>query len=122
MDRRTFLEKGTVVGAAALGGSVSLVGCLGRDDERFTLQIADADFGENDEGYLEAWVTVTNVGNERQTGTLYVNSKLNDEPITRVREVDLDAHRTAEYTVTYDVPWEDVRNYSLDPELEPPAD
>lgn len=122
MDRRTFLGRGTVVAAAALGGSVGLVGCLGRGEERFTLQIAQADFGENDAGYLEAWVTVTNVGNERQTGTLYVDSKLNDEPLTRVREVDLDAHQTEEYTVTYDIRWEQVRNFSLDPELEPPAD
>ncbi|MFB6132579.1 MAG: hypothetical protein ABEJ44_04145 [Halanaeroarchaeum sp.] len=122
MDRRAFLETGTILGAAALGGYVALNGCLGSDEERFTLDIAHYNFGENDAGYLETWVVVTNVGNERQRGTLYVNSELNGEPITRVRNVDLAAHQTAKYTVTYDVKYDNVRSYSPEPELVPPTD
>lgn len=115
MNRRTFLLGATGAGTVALGG------CLGRSEERFTLRVADYNFEDNEEGYLEAWATVSNVGNEYQEGTLYISATLNDEPVVRDRNVALDAHQTRKYTVTYDVKWEDVRNYSLDAEVDPPT-
>ncbi|MGM0397445.1 MAG: twin-arginine translocation signal domain-containing protein [Halobacteriota archaeon] len=114
MNRRTFL-----IGATGLGGT-ALAGCLGREEDRFTLSVADYNFDENDDGYLEAWATVSNVANEPQEGTLYFTGQLEDDTIVRVRDVALEAHRTREYTVTYDVLWDDVRNFSLDVEIEPP--
>ena len=120
MHRRTYLRH--AAGIRTVGAAVAVAGCLGGEEEDFTLQVADADFGENDDGYLEAWVTVSNVGNEPQEGTLYVNGDLNDDPTVRVREVTLDAHETRRYTVTYDTKMDDVRSYSLDVDLEPPED
>jgi hypothetical protein len=116
MNRRTFLASLTGV------GTVALAGCLGSDESRFTLSVADYDFGENEDGYLEAWATVSNVGNERQAGTLYFHGDLNGEPLVRVRDVELDGHETRKYTVTYDVKWEDVRSYSIEVEIEPRDD
>lgn len=113
-NRRTFLASLTGVGAVALGG------CLGSDESRFTLTVADYDFEENEDGYLKAWATVTNVGNERQAGTLYFHGKLNGDPLVRVRDVEIDGHQTREYTVTYDVTMEEVRSYSLEVEIESP--
>ena len=120
MHRRTYLRH--AVGIGAVGTAVTVAGCLGGDEESFTLQVADADFGENEAGYLETWVTVSNVGNEPQKGTLYVNGDLNDDPTVRVREVSLDAHETRRYTVTYDTKMDDVSSYSLDVDLEPADD
>ncbi|MFW6003655.1 MAG: hypothetical protein ACOCPT_04465 [Halanaeroarchaeum sp.] len=113
MDRRTFL-----MGAAGIGSTV-LAGCLGREEDRFTLRVVDYNFGENDDGYLEAWATVSNVGNEPQEGTLYFTGRLEDDTMTRVREVALEAHDTRDYTVTYDVRMDDVGDFSLDVDIDP---
>ncbi|AKH97252.1 twin-arginine translocation signal domain-containing protein [Halanaeroarchaeum sulfurireducens] len=113
MNRRTFVVTGALAGATALGG------CLGRNDDRFTLSIVDTSFVENDAGYLEVKLTVTNVGNEHQTGTVYVHGDLDGDRIVRTRNVSLPAHQTREYAITYDVAYEDVSNFSIETELEP---
>lgn len=113
MNRRSFLAGISGAGTIALGG------CLGGDEERFTLNVVDYNFREDEDGYLEAWATVSNVGNEKQSGTLYIHGDLNGESLVRVRDVSLEAHETRDYTVTYDVKMDDVRSYSLDVEIEP---
>jgi len=99
MKRRTLLGRA----AAAATASLALAGCLqdGRDDE--VLERTDTQFGEDDEGYLTYTVTVSNPSNRDATGTLYVNSDLQGEAITKVREISLPAHTTESYTFTYDV-------------------
>jgi hypothetical protein len=64
-------------------------------------------------------VTVSNPGNEDQQGTLYVNAKLNDEDLVRVREIQLDAHQTTEVSIRYDVKYEDVQSFSPKTDIEP---
>ncbi|MFB6124531.1 MAG: hypothetical protein ABEJ59_01065 [Halanaeroarchaeum sp.] len=113
MQRRRVLA-----GVAGLG-TAALAGCLGGSKDRFTLEVAHTDFGANDEGYLSVTVTVSNVGNDHQEGTLYVDSKLNDRSLVRVREVALDAHETGEYSIDYDVKWADVRSFSPNADVEP---
>ncbi|MFB6082177.1 MAG: hypothetical protein ABEJ67_05080 [Halanaeroarchaeum sp.] len=113
MHRRSLLA-----GAAGLGAS-ALAGCFGRSADRFHLQVVNTDFGESEDGYLQVTVSVSNVGNEREAGTLYVSSQLNDESIVRVRDVSLAAHATREYTIEYDVKMADVRSFSPSASIEP---
>jgi hypothetical protein len=114
MDRRSVLQ-----GAIGLG-TIALAGCLGDDEQDFTLSVVDWDFGENDEGYLQTWAVVSNAGNNHQEGTLYVRADVNDDSLVRVRDVSLDAHKTREYTITYDILMEDVTSFSMDVDVEPP--
>ena len=103
MKRRTLLGRAAVVGA-----SLTLAGCLrdGRDDE--VLERTDSEFGENEDGFLIYTVTVSNPSNRDATGTLYVNSELGGEAITKVREVSLPAHTTESFTFTYDVQYAEL--------------
>ncbi|SEW03358.1 hypothetical protein [Halobacterium jilantaiense] len=113
MNRRTLLGRA----AAAAGASLALAGCLrdGADDE--VLEVVDSEFGEDDEGYLQYTVTVSNPSDRAASGTLYVNSELNDNPITKVQEVSLDAHSTQSVTVTYDVKRDELSG-SFSPEVD----
>ena len=114
MDRRTFVLAGGFAGVTALGG------CLGRNDDRFTLSVVDRSFGESDDGNFQVELTVTNVGNEHEEGTLSLHGDLNGDRIVRTRNVSLSAHHIREYAITYDVPKEDVHNFSVvETELEP---
>lgn len=119
MDRRSVL-KGTVgLGTISLG-TIALAGCLGDDEPDFTLSVVDWDFGADDEGYLQTTAVVSNAGNNHQEGTLYVTTDVNDDSLVRVRNVSLDAHKTREYTITYDILMEDVTDFSMDVNVEPP--
>ncbi|MFW5924097.1 MAG: hypothetical protein ACOCSP_00705 [archaeon] len=113
MDRRSVLQ-----GAVGLA-TVALAGCLGGDEEEFTLNVVDYDFGENETGHLETTAVVSNTGNEPQDGTLYVRADVDDDSLVRVRDVSLDAHETREYAITYDIEMETVSNFSMDVEIEP---
>jgi len=113
MERRRLLEGALGVGVAALAG------CLGRQEDPFTLKVVNLDFGGDADGYLQVTVTVSNVGNDPQEGTLYVNSKLNDEALVRVRDVALEAHATRDYTISYDVKYDDVTSFSPHADIEP---
>ena len=104
MKRRTLLGRA----AATAGASLALAGCLrdGRDDE--VLERTDSEFGEDDEGYLTYTVTVSNPSGRDATGTLYVNSELDGEATTKVRQISLPAHTTESYTFTYDVQYDEL--------------
>ena len=113
MERRSLLR---TVGVA---GTTLVAGCLGGSSEEFTLQVASQEIDQNEEGYVVVHVTVSNPGNEAQEGTLYVNAKLNDESLVRVRQVSLDAHETTEITVEYDVKYENVTSFAPKASIEP---
>lgn len=113
MERRSLLRTTGVVGATVLAG------CLGGDSTEFTLKVSGQEIDEDEDGYLVFHVTVSNPGNEAQTGTLYVNAKLNDESLVRVRQVSLEAHETTQITVEYDVKYDEVTSFSPKASIEP---
>ena len=113
MDRRTVL-RGT--GTVLIGVTA---GCLGSGDEEFTLEVVNEDFGPGPNGELTVTATVSNLGNEAQTGTLYVTTEINEESLARVREVTLDPHETQTFEIAYDQAYDDVSSLSVDAEVEP---
>ncbi len=113
MDRRTVLLS---AGTVAIGLTA---GCLSNSESEFTLRVVDQDFGAGPDENLTVWVTVSNPGNDRQRGTLYVTAQLNDDSTVRVREVTLDGHETTELVITYDIAYDDVNTFSLDASVEP---
>lgn len=108
MERRTVL-RGT--GTVLLGLTA---GCLGREESEFTVRVVDEDFGAGPDGNLTVWVTVSNPGNERQSGTVYVTAELNDNSTVRVREITLDGHETTEIAISYETAYDDVNSFSLE--------
>ena len=113
LERRTVLRTGGVIGGTLLAR------CLGGESEEFSLQVADQDFGEGPDGNLVVNVTVSNPGNQDQTGTLYVTTKLNGEETVRLREVSLEAHKTKRVTVTYDITYLNVTEFSMQTDIQP---
>lgn len=113
MQRRRLLRTGGVIGATLLAG------CLGGESEEFTLQVADQEIGQDAAGYLVLNVTVSNPGNEPQEGDLYVTASLNGEESVKVREVALDAHETKKITVTYDIEYMNVTDYTPETDIQP---
>jgi hypothetical protein len=113
MDRRTVLRgAGTLlIGATA--------GCLGSGEEEFSLEVVNEDFGPGPDGEVTVTVTVSNLGNEPQSGTLYVTTEINDESLVRVREVTLDAHETQAFEIAYDQAYDDVTSLSVESDVEP---
>jgi hypothetical protein len=113
MKRRTLLGRA----AAVTGGGLALAGCLrdGREDEVLTQ--SGTEFGEDEEGRLTYTVTVSNPSDREATGTLYVNSELDGEATTKVRQVSLPPHTTESFTFTYDVPYDDLPG-SFSPEVD----
>ncbi|MFW5922469.1 MAG: hypothetical protein ACOCRC_04125 [Halodesulfurarchaeum sp.] len=113
MDRRGVLcAAGTfVVGLTA--------GCLSDPEPEFELRVVDQDFGAGPDGNLIVWITVSNPGNERQRGTVYVSADVNDESLVRVRDVTLEAHETTEVEIGYEVAYENVSSFSMDASVEP---
>lgn len=108
MERRRVLRaSGTVL----LGLTA---GCLGGEESEFMIRVVDKDFGAGPEGNLTAWVTVSNPGNERQSGTVYVTAELDGNSTVRVREVTLDPHETTEISISYERLYEDVNSFSLE--------
>ncbi len=116
MERRTLLRD------AGVAGAVLLAGCLGGGREEFTMKVASQQIDQDEEGDLVLHVTISNPGNEKQTGTLYVTSKLNDEELVRVREVTLDAHQTTQVTIEYDVNYNNVTSFSPKTSIEPSSE
>lgn len=113
MDRRSLLQR-----AGALG-TLAVAGCLGDDETEFTIQVVETTFGETEDGRLKVTVTLSNVGNEPMAGTLYVEARLNDEEVTRARDVELPAHATRDYSVEYGVRYDEVRSFDPDVTVEP---
>lgn len=113
LDRRTLLH-GTAVASGLL-----LAGCTSsKADSGTSLSVANVDFYENDEGFLEVAVVVSNPGNEPDSGTLLVHVKIDGDAQPRVREVSLDAHETKESTITYDTRFADVQNLNVNATIE----
>ncbi|MBS3760498.1 hypothetical protein [Halodesulfurarchaeum sp.] len=112
MERRTVLR---ATGTVLLGLTA---GCLGDDEPEFMLRVVNQNFGAGPDGNLTVWVTVSNPGNERQSGTVYVKADLNDDSMVRVRDVTLDAHETTEIQITYDQVYDDVTSFTLDASVE----
>jgi hypothetical protein len=112
MNRRTLLRRTAAAGAAA-----SVAGCLRRGRDENVLTVSASDFQEGEDGNLVVTVTVSNPSDREASGTLYVNSELDDESLTRVRDVSLDAHSTTVVTIEYDVAYEDIGSFSYDTDL-----
>jgi hypothetical protein len=113
MDRRTLLRR-----TAAAGATLALAGCLRRGGDEDVLAVADSNFEETEGGNLSVVVTVSNPSDRAASGTLYVNSELNDESFVRVREVDLDAHSTTVVTIEYDVAYGNISSFSYNTDLQ----
>lgn len=113
MNRRRLLRLGGSFGVLALAG------CGGRSEEEFKLSITNHDLDSNSEGYIVTNVTISNPGNTRQNGTLYVTSTFDDRELVRVREVSIGAHETTQVSITYDVKAENVSSTSIQPDLRP---
>ena len=113
MQRRRLLRTTGAIGVAVLAG------CTGSEESEFTLQVANREITESEDGNLVFIVTVSNPGNDAQTGTLYVSSQLDGEETVRVREVSLDAHETKQITVTYDVAYANVTSFQPTADLRP---
>lgn len=106
MKRRTLLGR-----TAAAGAAFALAGCLRRDRDETPLTVSDTSFGEGEDGYLVLNVTISNPTERSASGTAYVNSQLNGNSSTRVRQVDLDAHSTIVFQIEYDVKYANITNY-----------
>ena len=116
MNRRSFVRAAGTLGVGLTAG------CLSDSAESFELRVVDQDFGAGPDGNLTVWVTVSNPGNDRQSGTLYVTTQLNDESMARVREVALDAHETTEFEISYDIAFDDVSSFEMNTSVEPAED
>lgn len=106
MHRRTLLGRLT-----AVGSTLAVAGCLRQDHEEDALRIQETAIEETDDGHLSLVVTISNVANREASGTLYVNSNMEETPRTNAREVTIDAHTTEPVRVTYDVTFENVTNF-----------
>lgn len=107
MKRRTLLGQ-----TAAAGVALAVAGCLRRGRDENVLEISDSNFEENEDGYLVYVVTVSNPSDREASGTVYVNSELNGDASTKVRQVSLDPHSTTSFRITYDVQFSDVSNFN----------
>lgn len=113
MDRRTFLHVGGSLGILAVAG------CAGDGGSEFNLSKTNQDIDRDSEGQLIVNVTISNPGNTRQNGTLYVTTKLNGEERVRVREVSVDAHKTERVSITYNETMEGNSSFSVRTDLQP---
>lgn len=113
------LERRTLLHGTAVAGSLLLAGCMGsKADSKTSLNVANVDFYENDDGYLEVAAVVSNPGNEPGSGTLVVQVKIDGDAQPRVREISLDAHETKEFTITYDTKYADIQNMDVSATIE----
>jgi hypothetical protein len=113
MKRRTLLGR-----TAAAGTALALAGCLRRGRDEEVLSVASSDFEEGDDGRLVYVVTVSNPSERAASGTVYVNSDLNGNASTKVRQVSLDPHSTTSFRITYDVQFANVTNFSPSVDLD----
>jgi hypothetical protein len=113
MNRRTFLRVGGSIGVLAV------TGCSGNGGSEFDLSVTNQDIDRDSEGHPIVNVTISNPGNSRQNGTLYVTTKLNGKERVRVREVSVDAHKTTRITITYNETMEGNSSFSVRTDLQP---
>ncbi|MXR21809.1 hypothetical protein [Halobacterium bonnevillei] len=112
MNRRTLLRT-----TAAAGVALSLSGCLRRGDDEDALVVSDEEAGESEDGTFVVTVTISNPTDRAASGTLYVNSQLDDEALTRVREVSLEPHSTTTVRVEFDVQFRNMSSINWDTDL-----
>jgi hypothetical protein len=112
MNRRTLLGR-----MAAAGSVLAVAGCLRQDTEEDALRIQDTAIEEMEDGFLSYVITISNVADREASGTLYVNSDLNGDATTKVRQVTIDAHTTEAVRITYDVQYSEVSNFSPSSDL-----
>lgn len=113
MNRRTLLKR-----SAAAGTALSLAGCLRRGGEdEDALNVSSSDATESEDGNLLLTVTVSNPTDREASGTLYINSEIDDEALTRVREVSLDPHSTTTVRVEYDIQYREITSFSYNTDL-----
>jgi hypothetical protein len=113
MKRRTLLGR-----TAAAGTALALAGCLRRGRDEEVLSVADSNFEEDEEGRLVYIVTISNPSDREASGTVYVNSELNGNASTKVRQVSLEPHSTTSFHITYDVQFANVTNFSPNVDLD----
>ena len=107
MKRRTLLGR-----TAAAGVTLAVAGCLRRGRDENVLEVSNSNFEEGDDGSLVYEVTVSNPSDREASGTMYVNSELNGEAGTKVRQVTLPPHTTTTFRITYDVQFSEVSNFN----------
>ena len=112
MKRRTLLGR-----TAAAGAAFALAGCLRRGGDENVLQVSSTDFGETEDGHLYFDATISNPSDREASGTVYVNSELNGNASTKVRQVDLGPHSTTTFRITYDVEFANVSNFTPNVDL-----
>lgn len=113
MHRRRLLR------GVGLAGGTLLAGCLGGGSEEFNMQVTGKEIGEDGDGNLVFNVTISNPGNEAQDGTLYVTANLNGNESVKLRDVSLEAHETKRVTVTYDIKYLNVTEFTPEADIEP---
>ncbi|WP_144902871.1 transcriptional initiation protein Tat [Halobellus captivus] len=121
MERRSALR------AAAASVSGLLGGCLGsfpsatgprnppdppadqprRTPDRPDITVASFDFEADDDGALRVFGTVENRGDAQRTATVTVTVRSAGETFERESTVTVDPDQTAEWTVTFDVAYDD---------------
>jgi len=107
MKRRTLLGRAT-----AAGVTLAVAGCLRRGRDESVLVVSATNFEEDEEGWLVYEVTVSNPSDREASGTVYVNSELNGEAGTKVRQVALSPNTTTTFRITYDVKFSEVTNFN----------
>lgn len=113
MHRRRLLRY------AGLAGGTLLAGCMGAESESFKLKVTDKEIGQDGDGNLVFNATISNPGNEAQEGTLYVTATLNGNESVKLRDVSLEAHETKRITVTYDIKYLNVTEFTADTDIQP---
>jgi len=111
MNRRTLLRR------TAAAGLVPLVGCLRTGDDEAGLTVVDTNYEESEGGNVVIAVVVSNPSGREAAGTLYVNAEIDDQSLTRVREVTLGQNETTTVRVEYDVAYDDVESVSWNTDL-----
>jgi hypothetical protein len=113
MQRRTLLARTTAAGSA-----LALAGCLRRGRDEDVLSVANSDFREGEDGRLVYVVTISNPSDREASGTVYVNSELNGNASTQVRQVTLDPHSTTSFNITYDIDFFNVSSFQPSVDLD----
>ena len=121
------MERRTVLGAAGVSLAALLGGCLGafpratgprnppdapadqprQTPDRPDLVVGTFDFEADDEGSLRVFGTVENRGDVQRTATVTVTARVDGEAFVRETSLAVDPGATAEWSVTFDVSYEE---------------
>ena len=121
------MERRTVLGGAGVSITALLGGCLSafpsatgprnppdapadqprRTPEQSDLVVGTFDFEAGEEGALRVFGTVENRGDAQRTATVTVTARIDGEPFVRETSLTVDPGATAEWSVTFDLPYEE---------------